>query len=185
MAAAFEGRLGQGDPRRLAFRRHRNRPGSCARRAPAFPETARRYGRSCPSRAAQRWNSGFSSSSPEPWNRRSSASYAPPPLRAHVLGRHRVDVPLRHRRMGQHGVQGHAIVAALVVPRDEALVAPEPMHPVPRHPTYKRLGNQTARITASGSTRRTGLPQPEPEPSAQAGDHPLGDRVREVVGVAH
>src|SRR5579862_3772246 len=45
-----------------------------------------------------------------------------------------MDVGVRHRHLRQQSGAGHAVVAFGIVGRDEALVAPEQMHALPRRP---------------------------------------------------
>src|SRR6266545_1208468 len=59
-------------------------------------------------------------------------------LRGHALGRNRVDILARHRRDRQQRLVDHAEIAVGMVGRNEALVAPEPMHVVPRKPRHER-----------------------------------------------
>ena len=55
-----------------------------------------------------------------------------------AAGRDAVDVLRRDRRVRQQRLARHAVIAVGMVPRDKALVAPEPMDAVPRHRLAKR-----------------------------------------------
>src|SRR5262252_11239197 len=48
------------------------------------------------------------------------------------VGRYRMNVLWRHRRLSEHRFAGHPEIAFRVVVGDEALVSPVPRHPLPR-----------------------------------------------------
>ncbi len=56
-------------------------------------------------------------------------------------------------------VAHHAVIAVRMVPRDKALVAPEPVHAIPRHPVAHRAARPAAGRAGAGSSRRTGKPR--------------------------
>src|ERR1700743_2307046 len=59
-----------------------------------------------------------------------------------AVGRHRMNILRRYRRLGKHCLTGHAVVAVRMVVRNEPLIAPVPKYTFPRKAFAKSIGGQ-------------------------------------------
>ncbi len=83
-----------------------------------------------------------------------------------AIGRHGVNVFPRYRRLGEHRLAGHPVVALRMIVGNEALVAPIPGYAPPREATAELIGGQQPVERLGG--RAAGERDPEGAPGPRA-----------------